>query len=297
MSETNPVEEALASGDAEHQRAAAELPGDITAKTMAIISSSIHLALFVITANDTPWDRTFANDLAARAGLARALRSIRAAVHLVWTGYPEEAAALLRLAYEAAGLARVLAKDVEGANDWLVKGHSWPDSRVRRWIRENRDKAAAGDLDAAYSLLSAYAHPSARSCMAQIDIEPTGPQARLSTRFSEDAFRSQLWYVAATAIFVVFCARNAAAGPSGDSLPSWWHEAAANLMETYVEWANLDMNVEHVREHATRHAERWSSLKEEMADLEDLEAALDEDPDSWRNVQRLLPAPTQDDEK
>ena len=64
--ETNPVADALASGDEEHQRTAAEIaasePDHQTAKAMSITSVAVNLSAFVLENSDVPLAGRFPNE-------------------------------------------------------------------------------------------------------------------------------------------------------------------------------------------------------------------------------------------
>lgn len=288
--EMNPMEASLASGDVKHQMAAAADAGDEVGKAMAIASVAINLTTYILTANALPLHRHFPNDVVTVGGLTRAVRSLRAALHLTWTGYPEESLALIRLAYESAGLARVLGKDPQGADDWLMGGHQWPDRRVRRWIERQRGKGAAAEFEKIYKDLSAYAHPSPISIIRRLDIDGDTVQPRLETEYEERAFHHNLWLLAQTAIFVMFCTRNAAAGEQGESLPSGWHEDVARLIETYEEWTGVAADAARLRGYAEDHARKFTKLQQELGRTSDLDDTLDADPHSWRNLSRQVEA-------
>lgn len=288
--EDNPMEDALAAGDRIYEQEAVAFAesGEEVGKAMSIAGTSINLVAAMLTENRVEWAASFPNDASAAAGLAKALRSLRASMHLVWSGYPDEAMALVRLAYEAAGLARVLGKDPTGATEWMMKGYNWPDSRVRKWIREQRDPGAAADFAVVYKMLSAYAHPSAESCIRLLEVDgEDGPTVRLESRFEATTFIHVLWMIAQTAVFVMFCARNAAAGEQGAALPSWWHSAAAGIVEAFEEWTGSDeQDSVRLRDFAAEHQRRYGQLQENLADIATLDDVLDEDPRSWRNLSK-----------
>lgn len=66
------------------------------------------------------------------------------------------------------------------AEEWLRKERYFPDSSVRRWIREVRQdpKATVKGFKEFYEEYSAWAHPTAKSCLALLDIEGTVVQAQ-----------------------------------------------------------------------------------------------------------------------
>jgi hypothetical protein len=158
-----------------------------------------------------PFEETFENELAAAVVLARGYRQLQAAWVVTSHGFLAEARNLLRSVYESAGLARVLAKEPKLADEWVREGKWVPDGRVRQWLGDVRHDAPeeVGKYQDLYAEASAWAHPTAKSCMCQLSVEEDHFYLSPSISFDEEASRGTVALLAATALFACFAFRNA----------------------------------------------------------------------------------------
>ena len=134
----------------------------------------------------------FPNDFAALACLARAYRLLRGTFTLMVWGYGTEAQVLLRSVYEAAALARMLAKDPTRAEKWVRKQQWFPDREVRSWFANAGANNASTPEEilkiygTAYKQGSVRAHPTAIACMSALDIsEQEGVTLSLRASFQK----------------------------------------------------------------------------------------------------------------
>ncbi|MFJ4271748.1 hypothetical protein ACIP29_14455 [Streptomyces coelicoflavus] len=158
-----------------------------------------------------PFDETFENEIAAAAALARSFTQLRAAWVVTSHGFLAETRNLLRSVYESAGLARVLAKDPKMADQWLRDGKWFPDVRVRQWLSDVRGDSAheVDKYKNFYAEASAWAHPTAESCMGQFTVEEDHFFLNSAITFDEEACQQAVGLLASTALFACFAFRNA----------------------------------------------------------------------------------------
>ncbi|QUC61955.1 hypothetical protein IOD14_37185 [Streptomyces sp. A2-16] len=158
-----------------------------------------------------PFEETFENDLAAAVALARSYRQLQAAWVVTAHGFLAEARNLLRSVYESAGLARVLAKDPKLADRWIRDGKWFPDVRVRQWLSDvRRDPPDEVEkYQHFYTEASAWAHPTAESCMGQISVEEDHFHLNPNITFDEAACKETVSLIASTTLFACFAFRNA----------------------------------------------------------------------------------------
>ncbi|HEY9562629.1 MAG TPA: hypothetical protein VIR30_02565 [Nocardioides sp.] len=136
---------------------------------MAVIHSALVLiALGLEHESPHPWDGTFANEFGAIACFSRSHGSLRAATALAVSGYYTDVEPLLRSAYESASLGRMLAKQPELADKWLLQNEWTPDRIVRRWVEEERGPGEADAYAAYYRQASNATHPTAQAALRSI---------------------------------------------------------------------------------------------------------------------------------
>lgn len=169
----------------------------------------LHYGAFYI--DRFPFEETFENDLAATVALARSYRQLQAAWVVTSHGFLAETRNLLRAVYESAGLARVLAKEPKLAERWIREGKWFPDVRVRQWLSDvRRDSPEEVDkYQHFYTEASAWAHPTAESCMGQISVEEDHFYLNPTITFDEKACQETVALIASTALFACFAFRNA----------------------------------------------------------------------------------------
>ncbi|MGW5096017.1 hypothetical protein ACWEQ1_15000 [Streptomyces nodosus] len=169
----------------------------------------LHYGAFAI--ERFPFDETFENDLAAAVALARCYRQLQAAWVVTTHGFHAEARNLLRSVYESAGLARVLAKEPKLADQWLREGKWFPDVRVRQWLSDVRrdPPEEVEQYKNFYAEASAWAHPTAESCMGQISVEEDHFLLNSAITFNKQACRETVSLISVTAVFACFAFRNA----------------------------------------------------------------------------------------
>lgn len=169
----------------------------------------LHYGAF--TVDRFPFDETFENDLAAAVALARSYRQLQAAWVVTSHGFLAEARNLVRSVYESAGLARVLAKDPKLADQWIRDGKWFPDVRVRQWLSDVRHDPPekVSTYQNFYSEASAWAHPTAESCMGQLSVKDDHFFLNPKITFDERASRATIALLADSALFACFAFRNA----------------------------------------------------------------------------------------
>ncbi len=218
------------------------------------------------------WDP---NTIAGLACMGRALSQIRAAWYLLLNGYYIEVEALLRGAYEAGALSRLLAHEPRMAEQWLRKGRWFPDRDVRAWFGDD-DKA----YSQVYGYMSSMTHPTAASTRGFILEEGETYSVRLTNRFEDEEFDEQLDHLIMVALWLCFAIRNAAI--SEEALSPDWRRALADLASEVAPeetWAHLERKWD-------EEESRWRELLERVMTASELDAALDADPLSWRNLSR-----------
>src|SRR3546814_13377700 len=99
---------------------------------MAVLHSALVLiALGLEHDSPHPWDGTFANEFGAIACFSRSHGSLRDATPPAVSGYSTDLEPLLWRAYASASLARLLAKQPELPDQWLLQ-IEWPPDRHLR---------------------------------------------------------------------------------------------------------------------------------------------------------------------
>lgn len=156
-------------------------------------------------------DALLPNDTAAAACFGRCFWQLRGALAMAEQGLNAEARNLLRSAYESAGLGRILARDAADAEDWRANPKRWPHRRVRRWIDESEHipDAAGQDYADFYRLASAWAHPTAESCMPVMIDDGTSVSPSVRITFDEDASRQAVLEITLATVFTCFAIKNA----------------------------------------------------------------------------------------
>lgn len=227
-------------------------------------------------------DHWFPNNIAAHACLLRAYQGLQAAACLCVLGFYTESLATIRVVYEAAGLARALAHKTEDAEKWLHHDHWKNDGFSRKFAKEMT--ASSADAGVAYQEFyeraSQYAHPMARSVLPFLfGANGDSYGMRLYPELDGDQFKSVAREITVEALFVGFALKNAAA--EVEALPPEWLQrlaaAAERITGTPVADARRDW-----KEFERRH----DLLQGKIRHDEDLEEALDSDPDSLRNRKR-----------
>ncbi|MFF0428992.1 hypothetical protein ACFYUJ_31940 [Streptomyces sp. NPDC004520] len=207
----------------------------------------LHYGAFSI--QEFPFDETFENDLAAAVTLARSYRQLQGAWVVATHGLLAEALNLLRSVYESAGLARTLAKDPKLADQWIREGKWFPDVRVRQWLSDVRGDSTE-EVDKYrhfYVEASAWAHPTAESCMNQISVEEDHFFLNPEITFDEAEARRIVGLIASTALFACFAFRNAVVDERAID-PSWrkdMYELAREMSGDSMPHLDRDWDAEH----------------------------------------------------
>ena len=230
-----------------------------------------------------PWSSVFPNDLSALACLSRAYRQLRAAAALLMWGYYGEVRMVLRGVYESAALARMLAKEPMLAEKWLRKRQWFPDRDVRQWMADTWTNSVMAPEDAGklyargYRQMSAWAHPTAISCLSLVKREEFGPRIQLITVFDDDEFRACTAEIAADAIFGCFALRNAAVDEK--AIDPGWRRRLAELASEI--WGHDSPHLERDWENEER---EYRALQERVQAGSELDSHLREHPRSWKNL-------------
>jgi len=245
-------------------------------QTMGLIEDALRRA-----GSDADTSHWFPNNIAALACLTRAYRGLQAAATSCVMGHYEDARATLRVVYEAAGLARALAKSTPDAEKWLHDGHYKNDGFARKvgaeMAESKRDaKIAFEDF---YKMTSKYAHPMAVGVLPLL----IGPDDRFGPRlypeFDETAFKVVAREITTQALFTAFALRKAAAEP--EALPAAWHKKLTELALRISDGVAVQSE-----EDWARHDDRHQVLIGKVRHDDELEATLDADPASVRNLKK-----------
>jgi len=188
------------------------------------------------------------NELAAVAGIARAIHTIRAAATLCLHGFYTESRVMMRTAYESAALARTLAHDHKLADRWLRKSAVVPD-RISRDYARAMSPDAHGDIAHReyYKQASMMAHPAAQSTIPYI-VPKEGPVApRTFPTFDAAECQTTMREIVAEAALVGYCFRNSFAVREAVP-PAWWRRLAelandlcdGQLADLQQDWAERE---------------------------------------------------------
>lgn len=233
----------------------------------------------LLAASDHSPDHWFPNNVAALACQARAYQAIQAAANLCAMGFYVEANATIRGAYEAAGLARTLAKKTDFAERWL-HADEWVKDKISKEFADemmrDADPGARSPHWENYQHLSRWAHPLASSTLRFL-ISPDGEYAlSLYPTPNEDEFRQTARHITLQALFVAFTFKNAAV--SEDAIPAFW---LMDLREVARMITGLDLDS--LERDWEQHQRRYESIAGKIRHDSELQEALDSDPDSFRN--------------
>jgi hypothetical protein len=260
----------------------------LTASDPAVKRAGKAIALFAAGLQMVPcneWQSVFPNDISAVACFARGFRQLRGAYMLMLWGYYAETRPLLRFAYEACGLARMLAKDPPKAERWLQKKQWFPEKAVRDWFAGSDTNSRGASPDEVRSIyitgyreMSARSHPTALACVSALDADEDGFEPRLATVFVEEEFRACAAEIAATGIFACFALRNAAVDEK--AIDPQWRE---DVYELAREILNSDMP--HLDRDWAEERDRYAQLRARVQSAARLEKVLRSDPRSWQNLQ------------
>jgi hypothetical protein len=230
------------------------------------------------------WRDVFPNDFSAVACLARAHRQLRAALLLMMWGYSAEVRPILRFAYEACGLARMLAHEPARAEKWLRKMQWFPDREVRQWFASLSGNATGqtpaeilSTYRSGYNAMSARSHPTAIACMSSMRIEEIGPELQLESVFVEEEFRSCAAEIAATALFACFTLRNAAVDERAID-PNWRRDLYDLARDVQAK------EMPHLERDWAEEQRRYAELQQRVQSAAHLRERLRDDPRSWTNL-------------
>jgi hypothetical protein len=269
-------EELLTGGDEAHVQAATEY----ATPHLNRVAIALDLLANVVEQITFAPGQAFANDLGALACLTRCCRDVRASALLAMNGYHTQARALLRCAYEAAGLARVIAKEPELADKWLTKGEWVPDRDVRRFIEEQvLEEGQPSPYRDYYRLSSAWVHPTARSTVPQVVSATGGVRASLSTQHNRQETETILREIAAEAVFACFAMKRALAGE--DVLAPEWHRQLALLAEEVT-----GEELVHLRQNWAQADLRFEAFQASIISADQLDEFLTQHPNSVDNIRR-----------
>lgn len=241
------------------------------------------MLLAASTSNPDHW---FPNNMAAHACLIRAYQGLQASACLCVLGFYSEAIATIRVVYESAGLARALAHKSADAEKWLHEGHWKNDGFSRKFGKEMA--ASSADAGIAYQQFyehaSQYAHPMAVSVLPMLfghKGDSYGP--RLYPEFDGDQFEKVAKEITIEALFVAYALRNSAAAV--EVLPPEWLQELARLAELMT-----GQQVSDVKRDWAEYERRHEALVGKVRHDDELNAVLDEDPNSVRNLKRAYVA-------
>lgn len=177
------------------------------------------LAWGVEQAAKVPERSLYANSVAGAACFARAINDLGASLTLATSHQYGQAIALLRSAYEAASLGRVLAHSPKQAERW-IEGDWHSDRRSRQFVRDvmfrdrpqdEREDAVAA-YEESYEQLSRWAHPTRESSLLYLTDQTAGGfRAVLEPEFEEHRLRFVLDLLQGELVFCLYAFRNATA--------------------------------------------------------------------------------------
>jgi hypothetical protein len=237
------------------------------------------LAYGAFAIQEYPFDETFENDLSAAVVLARCYRQLTGAWVVTTHGLLGEARNLLRSAYESASLARTLAKDPKLADQWIRDGKWFPDQRVRQWLSDVRRDPPEEILSYRnfYAEASAWAHPTAESCMGLISVEKDHFFLNPTITFNATACRETVAIITGTALFACFAFRNAVVDEQ--AIPPAWrrdlHELAREISGDPM--YHLDRDWEAEQEH-------YDAVMANLRDRKYLKGQLRTHPRAYNNL-------------
>lgn len=195
---------------------------------LAQINAALDLIAYVLRVSPDRIEQMAVNDFSAIACFTRAFGAIRSAVAMVLFGYYAEARSTMRACYEAAGLGRMLAKDVPMAEKWLSKKEWVPDSKVRASIEAQvLPDGMNSPYREFYRRATAAAHPSAESSV-RLALKDTGNiHLQLVPEFDAQLSVMTLSEIAYESIFVCLALRRAIAKEA--AFPPAWDQALSRL--------------------------------------------------------------------
>lgn len=247
-----------------------ELPEMMKAAKAVALFQSVALAK-----TDYPWATTFPNELGAAACMARAARHLDAAIVLASYGFHAEVRALLRGIYEAVGLGRTFAKDLENDGElavkWLKDGTYWADKVVRKWIGDSGflPETEVEKYRSSYRRLSAYSHPTRISCMNLFLADEKGLKLEVEPEFDRAATRATYMEIALMALFACQAIRKAVANE--EMLAQSWRTELAEFMAELINEAAPELAQDTQAEQA-----RYDAVADKLQPMENLDAALRE---------------------
>lgn len=248
---------------------------------MVFITRCLDLVRWVLDAPGMrAWDTAFANEVGAAVCFVRSYRAVRCAAMLTAFGYYGEVGAVLRSAYEAGSLGRMLAAEPELADRWMNEDAWFPDRQVRRWIDEHRGEGSAIIYRDLYGMLSDQTHPTRRSTMQRLVSEEHGWWVRHRTEPDPSQFEAAESIVAACALWLCYALRNSMV--SEEALPPDWRRELAALREEAAALFGIDRH--HLEPDWEEIDERWQTLQTRLRSAQDLDEALADHPLSWQNL-------------
>jgi hypothetical protein len=247
-----------------------DLPEMMRAAKAVTLFQSVALAK-----TDYRWATTFPNELGAAACMARAARHLDAAMILASYGFHAEVRALLRGIYEAVGLGRTFAKDLENDGElvqkWLKDGTYWADRVVRKWIGDSGflPEPEVEKYRSNYQRLSAFSHPTRISCMNLFTTVDEGLKLEVEPEFDLAATRATYMEITLMAVFACQAIRKAVANEEMIA-QSWRTELAEFMAELIREIAPA------LAQDAQAEQAYYNAVADKLQPMENLEAAVRE---------------------
>jgi hypothetical protein len=177
------------------------------------------------------------------------------------------------------GLARVLAKEPKMAEQWLKEGKWFPDKRVRQWLADVRQDPPEQleNWKNFYSEASAWAHPTAESCMAQLKVETDAFVLSPLVKFSSGECRGTVSLLSSTAVFACFAFRNAVVDERAID-PNWRRDLYDLAREVSDDpMSHLDRDWQAEKEH-------FDAVMTKLRDRRHLKRELKMNPRAWDNL-------------
>ena len=224
------------------------------------------------------------NVLAALSCYTRAFRGIRAATLLATNGLYLEARVYGRDVYESAGLARMLAKRPEKADQWLLAERWIKDNEVRQYVQQFTAPGvpiADSVYRKYYQVVSDLHHPTAKTCIPLVLAESSARCVpHLQSEYDETTFVGVLHEIALNCAFVCLTVINAAAGD--EVIEPGWRQAVTEFVAKVGEgedWSHMERDWD-------EEARKFEDLASHVVPADRLDEVIDNHPNGLANIRR-----------
>lgn len=229
-----------------------------------------------------------ANAFAGMACFRSCVRNLRASGMLVMWGYYSEVRIVLRSAYESASLGRRLALDLPSADKWVQKATWIPEGDTTKWLERTGviDDELKNLYGRNYGMLSAWAHPSARTILSAATIGDVGVSFPTNTVFDREKAASVIDEMAVFATLACYLLRNA-----GGAVAAWPPEWVKSVDAIFSELGDAQITVD--RDWEKLHND-YQELKRKVQSVAETEEMIRNHPYSMRNLSADTATPAPD---